>query len=57
MKTIERLLEETGLTIDEIAEKAGLSIDRVEAIAVVDRSLVKKQRAGKATAAGSTRIK
>ncbi len=34
MKTIERLLEETGLTIEDVAERSGLSIDRVEAIAV-----------------------
>ena len=32
IRTIEHLLEETGLSIDELAEKAKLSIERMEAI-------------------------
>jgi transcriptional regulator with XRE-family HTH domain len=33
MKTVDRLFEETGLTIDDVAERAGLPLPRVEAIA------------------------
>lgn len=32
MKTVERLLEETGMTIDELAEKARIPLQRMEAI-------------------------
>jgi transcriptional regulator with XRE-family HTH domain len=34
MKTVDRLFEETELTIDDVAERAGLSLSRVEAIAL-----------------------
>lgn len=33
MRTVEHLLEETGLSIEELAERAGLPADRVAAIA------------------------
>jgi transcriptional regulator with XRE-family HTH domain len=32
MKTVEHLLEESGLTIDDLAERAKLDVRRVEAI-------------------------
>ncbi|MCL6503475.1 MAG: helix-turn-helix transcriptional regulator [Pirellulales bacterium] len=34
MRTVEHLLETTGLTIDEIARRSGLRPERVEAIAM-----------------------
>ena len=33
MRTVEHLLEQTGVTIDEIAERAQLPVERVMAIA------------------------
>jgi transcriptional regulator with XRE-family HTH domain len=33
MKTVEHLLEETGLTIETLAERAGMEADRAAAIA------------------------
>lgn len=33
MRTVEHLLEETGLAIDELAVRAGLPVERVAAIA------------------------
>ena len=32
MKTVDRLFEETGLTIEQLAEKANLPLDRMAAI-------------------------
>ncbi|MEK6234823.1 MAG: helix-turn-helix domain-containing protein [Planctomycetales bacterium] len=34
MKTIDRLIEETDVTVEALAERTGLSAERVEAIAV-----------------------
>lgn len=33
MRTVEHLLEQTGLSIEEIAERSGLTFERVAAIA------------------------
>jgi transcriptional regulator with XRE-family HTH domain len=34
MRTVDRLFEETGLTVEDIVERSGLPMSRVEAIAV-----------------------
>jgi transcriptional regulator with XRE-family HTH domain len=33
MRTVEHLLEQTGLTIDDIAQRAGMDVERAAAIA------------------------
>jgi transcriptional regulator with XRE-family HTH domain len=33
MRTVDHLLEQTGLSVDEIAERSGLTFERVAAIA------------------------
>jgi len=52
MKTVDRLFEETGLTIDDVSERAKLPIDRVEAIACGRWTPSPSERGGIAAAFG-----